>query len=280
MKYIKIYIYFGLKLFLLVMGWIIFYQLKIMKYYTEFVDFIEQADSPYDRVTLSVSILLIVTFLMISVLVWLEFLRLNTKETISADREFNSGSSKSHPGKPLRSLKDKRTNKSDKEIFETKRQNIISCFEKEIFSHSGKSEKFVAEKILSCISRTYELTQAEIFIRVINAKKKTSFKLLATYAIHITEDHLAEFDLGEGLIGQVAQSGRYHYIDKLPDGFLTVSSGLGQSDTNCLLVFPLKDKRGETFAVIELASFRPFSLQDIKLLESVSENLIPFFSLV
>ena len=165
-------------------------------------------------------------------------------------------------------------------MYEAKRQKLISCFEKEIFSHSGKSEKFVAEKILSCISRTYELTQAEIFMRVRNIKKKTTFKLLATYAIHITEDHLAEFDLGEGLIGQVAQSGKYHYIDKLPDGFLTVSSGLGQSDPNCLLVFPFKDQRGETFAVIELASFRPFSLQDIKLLESVSENLIPFFSLV
>jgi hypothetical protein len=267
-------------MFLLVMGWIIFYQLKLMKYYTEFADFTEQADSPYDRVIISISILLIITFLIITVLTWFEFSRLNRKNTIPADQKSGSGLSKTHTGISSGNSKDKNNGESQNEIYEAKRQKLIICFEKEISTHSCKSEKFVGEKILSCISKTYEITHAEIFIIDRNVKKKTTFRLLATYAIHITEDHLAEFDLGEGLIGQVAQSGKYHYTDKLPEGFLTVRSGLGKSDPNCLLVLPWKDQKGKTFAVIELASFRPFSAHDIKLLESVSENLIPFFNLV
>jgi len=278
-RYTKIYIYFGLKLFLLAMGWIIFYQLKLMKYYTEFVDFPEQVYPSFNRVIISISILLIISFLILTVLTWKEFIRLNAKNTISADQKCGSDSLKSHKEKPSTKANDQTSEESVKNIYEVKRQKLISCIEKDVTSYSGNSEKIIGKKILSCISKVYELTQAEIFLKAGNAEKKTTFRLLAAFAIPVCDNDPAEFDLGEGLIGQVAQYGKHHYIDELPEGYLNVRSGLGQSDPGCLLIFPWKDRKGKTFAVVELASFRPFSQQDIKLLESISENLIPLFNL-
>ncbi len=272
MKYTKIYIYFGFKLFLLVMGWIIFYQLKLMKHYTEYMNPSGQADSAYGQVIFSVSILLIAIFLIISVLTWKEFLRLDSKKVTSAENKLGTQSSEYQSDNT--SPKDKIHNKKGyyEKPSDLTRQKLLRYFEKEIFSQTEKSRKQTGEKILSCISRIYEITQAEIFLKEKTAEKETIFKLLATYAIHLPEAEPVQFDLGEGLIGQVAQSGKHIYIDKLPEGFLTVKSGLGQSDPGYLLILPWKDKNSETFAVLELASFKPFCQQDIELLESFSEN--------
>jgi hypothetical protein len=279
-KYIKIYIYFGINIFLLVMGWIVFYRLKLMKDSMEYWDPSGQAGLAYDRVTSSVSILLIVTFMMISLLIWREFWILHSKKINQASENSGSDSLKPELQKTSEISDAQSAEESEKEKYEVKRSILQNCFEKEIFRHSGESENIIGEKILSCISKVYEITQAEVFLKAGKTKKNTKFRLLAAYAIPVSEEYPKEFDLGEGLIGQVARSGKHHYIDKLPEGYLNVRSGLGQSDPNCLLIFPWKDTDGETFAVVELASFKPFSHRDIELLESFSENFNPFFNLV
>jgi len=271
---IKIYIYFGLKIFLLVMGWIIFYRLKLMKYYTDSIDPTNQADSIYDCVVFSISILLIITFLVISILSWHEYLRMNTKNKIFPDYKFSSASSESHSEKSFDVTETQNLEKSEKAHFDLNKSRLLDCFEKEIFSHPEESKKLEGEKILRCISRVYELTQGEIFLKDNTADKETRFRLLATYAIHLPEDEPLEFSLGEGLIGQAAQSGKHLYIDKLPEGFLNVKTGLGESNPASFLVIPWKDQKDETYAVIELASFRPFCQHDIELFKSFSENFL------
>lgn len=253
------------------MGWIIFYRLKLMKYYTDFIDINSQADSIYDRVTFSISILLIITFFVISILSWHEYLRLNAKKRIPTDHKFSSASSESHLGKSTYVTEIQNAQISEKSESNLNHNRLLDCFEKEIFSQSEESKKQEGEKILRCISKVYELTQGEIFLKDKTADKEVRFRLLATYAMHLTEDEPLEFSLGEGLIGQAAQSGKHLYIDKLPEGFLNVKTGLGQSNPSSFLVIPWKDKKGETYAVIELASFRPFCQLDIKLLESFSD---------
>jgi len=277
-KYTKIYTYFALEIFLLIMGWIVFHQLKLISYYTDYVHPSEEANPSIERVIWLISIFLVVTFLVITLLIVQEYMRLNAKKLTSAVNQFGSKPSDTHSGESPKNPGKKSTEDSERERLRINRQKLLNCFEKEIFSQPEKNNKFTGEKILSCISTIYELTQAEIFIKTNAIENETKFKLLSTYAIHVTDSESVEFSLGEGLIGQVAQSGKHLYIDKLPEGFLNVKSGLGQSDPNCLLILPWKDEKGETFAVIELASFRLFDLHDIKLLESISESFFTRFS--
>ena len=278
MKYIKIYIYFALEIFLLIMGWIVFHQIKLISYYTEYVHPSGEANPVIERVIWLISIFLAVTFLVITLLIFQEYMRLNAKKLTSAVNQFGSEPSDTHPGESPKNPEKQSTEDSEKERLRINRQKLLNCLETEIFNQPEKSIKHTGEKILSCISTIYELTQAEIFLKTNAAENEIKFKLLATYAIHVSESESIEFSLGEGLIGQVAQSGKHLYIDKLPEGFLNVKSGLGQSDPNCLLILPWKDEKGETFAVIELASFRLFDLHDIKLLESISESFSNRFS--
>ena len=260
------------------MGWIVFHQLKLISYYTEYVHPSVEADPYFERVIWLISIFLIVTFLVITLLIVQEYMRLNANKLTLADNQLSSEPSETHPGESTKNPGKQSTEDSETERLRINRQKLLNCFEKEIFNQPDKSKKHAGEKILSCISRIYELTQAEIFIKTNAAKNETKFKLLATYAIHIPESESMEFSLGEGLIGQVAQSGKHLYIDQLPEGFLNVKSGLGRSDPNCLFIIPWKDQKGETFAVIELASFKLFDLQDIKLLESFFDDFSTRFS--
>jgi PAS domain S-box-containing protein len=61
-------------------------------------------------------------------------------------------------------------------------------------------------------------------------------------------------------------------IDNVPEGYMTVLSGLGSSSPRHLIIFPFLFEN-ETVAVAELASFRRFTEREEKFLEKVSLRL-------
>jgi signal transduction histidine kinase/HAMP domain-containing protein/ActR/RegA family two-component response regulator len=71
--------------------------------------------------------------------------------------------------------------------------------------------------------------------------------------------HLApQFRLGEGLVGQCAQEKTRILLTDVPDDYVTISSGLGSSKPLNVIVLPILFE-GSVRAVVELASFSPFS---------------------
>lgn len=154
---------------------------------------------------------------------------------------------------------------------------LAECIDKFMAQGKTDDQKKTSEGILRCISQVFEITQAEIFIR---EKGEDSDKIIlsATYAFYIPEEKVFEFQIGEGLIGQVAKAGTYLYLDDLPEGYITVKSGLGSATPNHLLIVPWKNQDGDTMAVLELASFKPFHLNDIQILESLATKISAFYS--
>ena len=71
--------------------------------------------------------------------------------------------------------------------------------------------------------------------------------------------HLANyFRLGEGLVGQCAQEKERILLTDVPDDYVRISSGLGESTPLNIVVLPILFE-GAVRAVVELASFSPFS---------------------
>ncbi|MDQ0156659.1 response regulator [Robertmurraya andreesenii] len=72
-------------------------------------------------------------------------------------------------------------------------------------------------------------------------------------------------ELGEGLIGQCAKDGKPIYLFDIPEDYLSISSGLGETSPNTILIYPIMFN-GSVIAVIELASLERF--------EDLHENLL------
>jgi len=77
---------------------------------------------------------------------------------------------------------------------------------------------------------------------------------------------------GDGLIGAAAIERKGYYTDKISDGYLSITSGLGKANPRYLLIEPLiwNDK---VFGIIEIASFNQLEDYKIQFVRRVAENI-------
>ncbi len=109
--------------------------------------------------------------------------------------------------------------------------------------------KTYSEKILSNLSKHYELVQGMVFMR----NDENVFKKSGTYAYY-SEEEVKEFKEGVGITGQVAINKELLSISNIPEKYLTVLSGLGSSSPANLVIFPIIfDNRA--VGIIEIATF-------------------------
>jgi hypothetical protein len=101
--------------------------------------------------------------------------------------------------------------------------------------------------------------QGALYLVATDGDKKT-LTLKSGFALVFDDGEKSpSFDWGEGLIGQVAASGKNLYLDALPEGYAArVESGLGNALPKFLLIVPIKNEN-EIKGVIELATFSPLS---------------------
>ncbi len=135
--------------------------------------------------------------------------------------------------------------------------------------HSADREK-LAYAIISGLVRYLDINQGGFFI----ISEKPDGRWLEMIACHAYDrkkfpDHKVKW--GEGLIGAVAIEKKSYYTDKIPDGYLTITSGLGRANPTHLLIVPLV-LNDEVFGLFELASFKPFENYQVQFVERVAEN--------
>ncbi|MET0961362.1 MAG: response regulator [Noviherbaspirillum sp.] len=95
-------------------------------------------------------------------------------------------------------------------------------------------------------------------------------RLAASYAAGVAAR--LEWRIGEGLIGQCAQDRKPLFVTDVPAGHLTIRTGLGATTPGCLLVQPILFEN-DVKAVLELASFTPFSAIQLSFLDQLSESI-------
>ena len=82
------------------------------------------------------------------------------------------------------------------------------------------------------------------------------------------------FRLGEGLVGQCAQEKKRILLTDVPGDYVRINSGLGESTPLNIIVLPILFE-GSVRAVIELASFTPFSPTHQTFLDSADREHRP-----
>jgi hypothetical protein len=120
-------------------------------------------------------------------------------------------------------------------------------------TQQGDSPQALAQNILTAFAQELNTVQSLLFIR---KPEDSVFSVLAKYAYYSVEPP-KDFEEGEGITGQAAKDKRILNIKTIPDGYITVLSGLGSSTPRNLLVLPFVHK-DKTVAILETASFQAF----------------------
>jgi HAMP domain-containing protein/CheY-like chemotaxis protein len=97
-------------------------------------------------------------------------------------------------------------------------------------------------------------------------------KLIASYAYKTRKNVSSRFHMGEGLVGQSALEKKPILLTGVPEDYIQINSGLGEAPPRNIMVLPVLFE-GDVRAVIELASFLPFSEIHQVFLDQLAETV-------
>ncbi len=98
------------------------------------------------------------------------------------------------------------------------------------------------------------------------------FQLMACYAYDRRKFSNQRIEWGDGLIGTCALEKETTRLDRVPNGYLRITSGLGEATPQNLMLVPVKLDE-VVFGVLEIASFTPFSTHDVEFCEKVAASI-------
>jgi signal transduction histidine kinase/CheY-like chemotaxis protein/HAMP domain-containing protein len=102
--------------------------------------------------------------------------------------------------------------------------------------------------------------------------REQSLKLLASYAADPSNGTPAEFQMGQGLVGQCGLEKRRILVTDVPQDYIKIRSSLGEATPVSIVVLPVLFE-GEARAVLELASFRHFTDVNLAFLDQLTQGI-------
>ena len=136
---------------------------------------------------------------------------------------------------------------------------------------SAKDLKSIANDIVVNLVRIIKANQGAVFL-VVKIEGKEFLEMQSCYAYNRTKHLSQTIQIGEGLIGQAFVERQTIYLKEVPDHFVRITSGLGEANPRHILIVPLR--MNETIVgIIELASFREFTKNEISFVEKIGESI-------
>jgi signal transduction histidine kinase/DNA-binding response OmpR family regulator/HAMP domain-containing protein len=136
----------------------------------------------------------------------------------------------------------------------------------------GQKDMLTVAKLILSELGPVVAAQHGVFYVVDNSREDALLRLLASYAYRQRKNVGSEFKLGEGLVGQAAIEKEKILLTNVPTDHIRIASGLGEAPPLNILVLPVVFE-GQVKAVIELASFSPFSATHEAFLDQLMESV-------
>lgn len=156
---------------------------------------------------------------------------------------------------------------SEKEADTTaKHEEVMQLLNSTDFSQGIEN---VAEKLLIALAKKVSMAQGLLYVE--DPANEGSFYPCTKYAYY-SENEVKGFTIGEGINGQVAKDQQAVLLDSIPDNYITIVSGLGQSTPKAILLQPIVSE-GKTIALLELAFLSKPSSQRLNMIKVFSECL-------
>jgi ligand-binding sensor domain-containing protein len=136
-------------------------------------------------------------------------------------------------------------------------------------NQKGKLDEF-SHEVLKALIKYVHAQQGVMAVVVREDPTDEHLMVLATYGINREHKKLERIEIGAGLIGATFQDGDRKTIDNIPEDYLKISSGLGESKPARLVLLPLKTDDGDILGVVELAFLTDISTTATEFLDRVS----------
>ncbi len=170
----------------------------------------------------------------------------STSKSISSETEKEEGSLISEE----ETLVDDTAHSTTEANLDAIKLSLRTIIERQELSESERLEKAIWK-----ICNYFEISQALLYIK---GKEKGNFELRASFAFVTADNDSRTLLLGEGLTGQAVKDGKPYFIKDVPEGYMKVISGLGESLPKTLLIVPCK-KDEEVISLFELSSLQDYT---------------------
>jgi|GEM_PF-3237221 PAS domain S-box-containing protein len=144
----------------------------------------------------------------------------------------------------------------------------------DILRNNNDNIEELSYQIISNLVKFMEANQGALFVlsEPENEDEQPSIILESAYAYERRKRIKKEIAIGEGLVGQSVQEGDKIYLTEVPEDFVEIKSGLGETLPRCVLIVPLKINE-EIKGVVEIASIQDIPQYKIEFVEKLGENI-------
>lgn len=132
--------------------------------------------------------------------------------------------------------------------------------------------EILAYEIISNLTLYLNANQGGLFLYNDEDLDNIKLDLLSSFAYNRKKYLQKEIILGEGLVGTCAIEKQTIYLTEIPENYIQLTSGLGDSNPRSLILIPLKIEE-EIFGIIEIASFNEIEGYQIEFLEKLGESI-------
>lgn len=142
----------------------------------------------------------------------------------------------------------------------------------EILKNNNDNLEVQSVEIISNLVKYTNSVQGGLFIVNDVDESHPFLELKASYAYERRKFVQKTVEFGEGLLGAIWREGDTKLITDIPQDYLHITSGLGQTNPTSLLIVPIKtDNRIE--GIIEIASLREYEPYQIEFIERLSRRI-------
>lgn len=141
----------------------------------------------------------------------------------------------------------------------------------DILRNNHNSIEALSDQILTTLVKYLGANQGKIFI-LNDQNDGEVLELASSYAFNRKKYEEQKILPGQGLVGQLYLEKETIYLTDIPQHYVRITSGLGESNPASLILVPLKVNE-EVLGVIELASFKTFKKYQIEFLEKLGESI-------
>ncbi len=142
----------------------------------------------------------------------------------------------------------------------------------EILQADSENLDALCSDIISNLVRYMDIVQGGIFVINDEDENDKFIELKGAYAYERKKWVDKRIDLEEGLVAQAMLEKSHIYLKEVPQDYINITSGLGESNPNVILIVPLM-LNGEVYGAIELVSFNEIEDYQIQFIEKLAENI-------
>ncbi len=126
----------------------------------------------------------------------------------------------------------------------------------------------LCENIIAFLCRFLNAQIGAIYVRT----ETSSYKMISGYAFKKDSINSNEILLGEGLVGQCAIEKKVMIITDVPDDYIKISSGVGETSPSNIIIMPcVLNERA--LCIIEIGSLKEFGEQELQFIEQIEQSI-------